>query len=166
MCTRKFFLLGFTVLPLLLASCSGTAPGRYPVRGKVTYKGQPATGASVHFRREGETPDEAANFPIGAVDSEGNFELKAEGLGYGALPGKYKVLILWSEEPNREASDGSASGKSKKARGPVVPVGELRRDPKSVTDRLKFRYFNLQNPLLAAEVRPGTNQLDPFDLKD
>ena len=104
MCTRMMWLLGFAAVLLVCASCSGTAPGRYPVRGKVTYNGQPATGASVQFRREGETAEETANFPIGVVDSDGNFELKAEGLGYGALPGKYKVLILWAEEPNREAS--------------------------------------------------------------
>jgi hypothetical protein len=160
------WLLGFAAVLLVCASCSGTAPGRYPVRGKVTYNGQPATGASVQFRREGETAEETANFPIGVVDSDGNFELKAEGLGYGALPGKYKVLILWAEEPNREASATPVDGKTKKARGPAVPVGEQRRDPKNVSDRLKFRYFNLEKPLITVEIKPGSNQLDSFDLKN
>jgi hypothetical protein len=165
MCTHKLFLFGIAVAALLFASCFGTAPGRYPVHGKVTYNGQPAAGASVHFRREGETPEEASNFPIGVVDQEGNFELKAEGLGYGALPGKYKVLIFWSPETVLNAPPATTTKKGKKATV-SVSVGELRRDPAAVTDRLKFQYFNIEKPRLFAEIKPGTNNLDPFDLKD
>jgi hypothetical protein len=133
------------------------------VHGKVTYTGQPATGASVHFRREGESPEEAANFPIGVVDQDGNFELKAEGLGYGALPGKYRVLLFWISEQD---TNPAATKTTKKGKQPPVSASELRRDPKSVTDRFKFRYFNLEKPLLHADVKPETDNLEPFDLKD
>jgi hypothetical protein len=162
---RQLSYLVLSGVALALASCSGTAPGRHPVHGKVTYKGQPAAGASVHFRREGETPEEASNFPIGIVDQDGNFELKAEGLGYGALPGKYRVLVHWAPDAELNAPAGKTTRKGKRA-GPAVPIGEARRDPSAVTDRLKFRYFKLDNPLLTAEVKPETNNLEPFDLKD
>ena len=33
-------------------------------------------------------------------------------------------------------------------------------------DRLKGRYFNVSKPLLQAEVKPGPNQLAPFELTD
>jgi hypothetical protein len=163
--TRQLSYFFLSALALALASCSGTAPGRYPVKGNVTYKGQPAAGASVHFRREGETPEESSNFPIGIVDQDGNFELKAEGLGYGALPGKYKVLVLWAPDAELNAPAGKTTKKGKRA-GPSVSVGEARRDPSAVTDRLNFRYFKPEKPLLTAEVKPEANNLEPFELKD
>ncbi len=133
--------------------------GRYPVTGSVTYQGKPATGASVHFRREGETAEEALAFPTGVVDAEGKFSLEVPGVGPGALPGKYKVLVLWPLEKDLNAPPTAAKKPGQSAAG-------SRRDPKSDADRLKFRYFKLDTPLLTAEVKPETNTLGAFELKD
>jgi hypothetical protein len=133
----------------------------YPVRGKVMYQGKPAAGASVHFRREGETPEQAVNFPIGIVDQDGNFTLEVAGVGSGAPTGKYKVLVRWES-----SKDLSTPAPPKNSRNPRGSVSDVRRDPRSDSDRLKFRYFNLEKPLLFAEVKTGDNQLDPFELKD
>jgi hypothetical protein len=130
------------------------------------YQGKPAKGATVHFRREGETPEQAANYPIGVVDEEGKFDLEVAGVGWGAAPGRYKVLVRWPPESKEVgAAPVAAKGKGKQTVS-SSSAAELRRDPKSSSDRLKFRYFNPDKPLLFAEIKPGTNKLDPFELKD
>jgi hypothetical protein len=141
--------------------------GLASVSGSVTYQGKPAKGASVHFRREGETPEEGANYPIGIVDEEGHFDLEVAGVGWGAIPGRYKVLVRWPPESKDVAAAPVATKNNKRKQAGFAPsAAELRRDPKSSSDRLKFRYFNPEKPLLFAEIKPGTNKLDPFELKD
>jgi hypothetical protein len=171
MSTRWFFAAVAAFLTLVSTSCSQSGPGFYPVHGKVTYKGQPAKGAAVHFHREGETAEEATNFPIGMVDEEGNFSLEVHGVGTGALPGKYKVLVRWNPQKDPDAptptpATGAAGKKTAKRQQPTESVAEQRRDPKSDKDRFNFRYFQLAKPLLFAEVKPETNNLTPFDLED
>lgn len=162
---RKAATIVIAMLALAPSGCGSN--GLSPVSGSVTYQGQPARGATVHFRREGETAEEAANYPIGVVDEEGKFDLQVAGVGWGARPGKYKVLVRWPPE-SKEDAIAPATSKNKKARkGVTAPsAAELRRDPRSSTDRLKFRYFNPDKPLLSAEIKPGSNTLDPFELKD
>ncbi len=173
MSTRWFFAAVAALLTLVSTSCSQSGPGFYPVHGKVTYKGQPATGAAVHFHREGETAEETTNFPIGVADEEGNFSLEVHGVGTGALPGKYKVLIRWNPQKDPDApaptpapATNTAANKKARKQRPSEPVSEQRRDPKADKDRFNFRYFQLEKPLLFAEVKPETNNLPPFDLED
>lgn len=171
MSTRWFLVATAALLTTVSTSCSRSGPGFYPVHGKVIYQGQPAKGAAVHFHREGETAEEAANFPIGLVDEEGNFFLEVHGVGQGALPGKYKVLIRWNPRKDPDApapapAPAPSPSANKKAKKPAESIAEQRRDPRSATDRLNFRYFHLDKPLLFAEVKPETNNLEPFELKD
>lgn len=130
--------------------------GLAPVTGSATYQGKPATGAAVHFHREGATPEEETNFPMGLVDSEGKFRLETAGVGSGAVPGKYKVLVRWV--PEKDANAPPAKG--------AKHDPDDKKDPKFDSDRLKFRYFRLNQPLLSAEIKPGSNDLNPFELKD
>lgn len=167
--TRWLLAATAACLTILCTSCSRTGPGYYPVYGKVTYQGKPAKGAAVHFHREGETGEESTNFPMGVVDEEGNFFLEVHGVGHGALPGKYKVLIRWNpekDEANAPPAPSASKTSKRKVKAPVESIAERRRDPKSDTDLFKFRYFKLDKPLLFAEVKPETNNLEPFDLKD
>jgi hypothetical protein len=162
---KHWFVAALAMILASAASCSRSGPGFYPVYGKVTYKGQPATGASVHFHREGATGEEEVNFPIGVVDEAGNYTLAVEGVGSGALPGKYKVLVRWSSVKEPTAPAAPVGGKKSKQR-PGESIAEQRRDPKSESDRLNFRYFHLDKPLLFAEVKPETNNIPAFDLED
>ena len=77
----------------------------YPVSGKVTYHGSPASGATVYFRRQG---GDAMNDHtiMGIVQEDGSFELVSGLPGKGALPGAYDVLIEWrrSQRPEQGAS--------------------------------------------------------------
>jgi hypothetical protein len=158
--------VALTVLVALLPIGCG-ANGLAPVTGSVMYKGQPAKGATLHFRRDGETAEESANFPIGVVDEEGKFYLEVPGVGYGAPPGKYKVLVRWAPSREESVAAPNESGKPKKSKKSVVrSAAEIRRDPNSDTDRLGFRYFKAKEPLLFAEIKPGSNTLEPFELKD
>ena len=170
--TRWFLAVAAAFLAAVSVSCSGTGPGMYPVYGKVTYQGKPAKGASVHFHREGETAEEAANFPIGNVDEEGNFTLETAGVGNGAKPGKYKVLVLWIQDENPDGGTSAPSQLRLARRRPgerrflKESVAEQRRSSTSGKDRLNHRYFHLDKPLLFAEVKSETNNLEPFELKD
>jgi hypothetical protein len=162
-----FWKLAIILIALLAMAPTGCgSSGLAAVSGSVTYRGKPAKGATVHFRREGETPQEAANYPIGVVDEEGKFDLEVAGVGWGAVPGKYKVLVRWPPE-SKEVTAAPVATKNKRTTKVLSPsAAELRRDPKSSSDRLNFRYFNPEKPLLFAEIKPGTNKLDPFELKD
>jgi hypothetical protein len=85
----------------LLAGCGG---GRYPVHGRVVYEdGSPLTeGTVVGEMVEGETRVMAQ----GSVKSDGTFSWGTQRPGDGALPGKYRVVVLPRAVGEREASQG------------------------------------------------------------
>jgi len=126
-------------LVLACASC-GNQNNIYPVSGKVTYKGSPASGATVFFNRRG---GDSMNEPMimGIVQEDGSFELVCGSLGKGAPPGNYDVVIEWKQ----------VSGQS---------MGRPQHGP----DKLKGRYADPKHPLLHATVEAKTNDLPTFDL--
>jgi hypothetical protein len=152
------------VLSIAPTGCGSS--GLASVSGSLTYQGKPAKGATVHFHREGETAEEAANYPIGVVDEDGHFDLEVAGVGWGAAPGKYKVLVRWAPEAAEPRAAPVASKNTKTKKGLSPSAIEHHKNPESDSDRLKFRYFNLEKSLLSAEIKPGTNKLEPFELKD
>ena len=90
---KKLVLCQMAVLALACASCSNNN-NIYPVSGKVTYKGSPAAGATVFFRRPG--GDRMNDQMImGIVQEDGCFELVCGSRGKGVPPGAYDVLIEW-----------------------------------------------------------------------
>jgi len=127
---------------LVLACASCNMNNTYPVSGKVTYHGSPASGAAVYFVRQG---GDASNDPaiMGIVQEDGSFELVCGPSGKGAPPGDYDVLIGW-----------------KRVRRP----GPGR--PQHVPDRLNGRYADPTHPLLHATVEAKANYLPPFELTD
>ncbi len=133
-----------TILALLSTSCMGcgNSNGMNPVYGKVMYKNEPAAGATVYFHRKGSSDPLHEQVPMGVIQEDGTFALAGPG-GEGALAGEYIVLVEWKE----------GAGK-KRGRSPGLDA----------PDRLKGRYLNTRNPLLQAEIKPGTNRLSPFEL--
>ena len=88
---------GPIVLAALVLSCWGCgtsseppAGTTIPVKGKVTYKGQPLTQGSVVFEPDG---GREAN---GEIQSDGTFELTTFKIGDGAVPGVHRVGITGS----------------------------------------------------------------------
>jgi hypothetical protein len=173
MSTRERITFGIALaLASACASCGGPE-GYHPVRGKVTYKGQPAAGAAVFFHKEGA---KGPNDPIltGVADEDGVFGLASD-RGLGAPEGKYAVLVEWRDEtPGAEAPSEAPTPKQtksispRKGQGrPGVPVKRARsKDAELAPDRLRGRYADRTSPRFFAEVKPGTNELAPFDLTD
>jgi hypothetical protein len=123
------------------ASC-GNVNNLYPVAGAVAYKGQPAAGAAVVFRRPGGDGMNEHTI-MGIVQEDGSFSLVCGSLGQGAPPGEYDVLVEWKKN-------------LKQPKGLAVK-GQ---------DRLKGRYADPKHVRLHAVVKAETNQLPPFELTD
>jgi hypothetical protein len=80
---------------LLLGCCSGcgakgagTLPDLIPVKGKVTFKGQPLTTGTVHFE-----PDDYGRPATGKLQSDGTFVLSTHKEGDGVVAGHHRVSI-------------------------------------------------------------------------
>jgi hypothetical protein len=86
-------LRGVFGLALLLGAGCGDSP--VPVRGTVTLDGTPVAGALVLFLPEGGTGRQAS----GQTGSDGSFQLTTSSSNDGALRGKYKVVVQYSEGP-------------------------------------------------------------------
>ena len=154
---RHFLLAAAATACGLAAAGCGNSAGLVPVSGKVTYKGEAASGAVVYFQRQSDTSSSRKPVPFGIVQSDGSFSLSSDDLGNGALPGTYTVLVEWRDGKDSGVIPVKASGQSK-----VVKRVRIHAGP----DRLKGRYFDASKPLLYAEVKPGPNPLAPFELKD
>jgi len=138
---RKVVFCLWAALALACASC-GNKNNIYPVSGKVTYKGSPASGATVFFHRQG---GDAMNdhLIMGIVQEDGSFELVCGSLGKGAPPGEYDVLIEWKR----------VSGQSKGR-------------PQRGADKLTGRYADPKHPRFHAVVNAERNDLGSFELTE
>ncbi len=138
---RKVVFCLTAVLGLTCASC-GNKNDIYPVSGKVTYKGSPASGATAFFYRQGgDSMNE--HLIMGIVQEDGSFELVCGSLGKGAPPGEYDVLIEWK---------------------PVS--GQRQGRPQHSPDKLKGRYADPKRPRFHATVKAERNDLAPFDVTE
>ena len=81
----------------LPVACSRAHSGAevYPVRGEVFFKGQPATGAWVHFHP---VDEEVCTPAFGQVQEDGSFQLSTYGTNDGAEAGDYVVTLNWRDE--------------------------------------------------------------------
>jgi hypothetical protein len=138
---RTSVLCLMATLALACASCSNRN-NLYPVSGKVTYKGSPASGATVFFHRQG---GDAMNdhMIMGIVQEDGSFELVCGSLGKGAPPGEYGVLIEWKRV-----------------------AGQNKGRPQHGPDKLMGRYADPKRPLFYATVEAKATTLPLFDLMD
>jgi hypothetical protein len=128
-------------LVLTCISCAGKNR-IYPVSGKVTWDGSPASGATVFLQRTG---GDSMNDPLvmGVVQEDGAFELVCGARGKGAPPGEYDVLIEWKRV--------TAQSKGGPRQGP---------------DQLGGRYADPNSPRFHVVVKAERNVLPPFELKE
>jgi hypothetical protein len=127
---------------LAAASCSSGSAELNSVTGKVLVNGQPAAGAFVMFIPEagGSTPS------TGIAGADGTFTL-ATGSGKGVPAGKYVVTVT-VPDPKKKVSDAQK----------MMGMDDA-------PDLLGGRYATREKSTLRAEVKPGENKLDPFDIK-
>ena len=109
------------------------------------------------FHPRGATPQ--AEVARAEVEADGSFRLASGDLGNGALPGQYAVLVEWRQGPLRthRVETARTVGKAASRDGKPLLISD---------DRLKGRYFDVDHPRLAAEVKAGRNNLPPFELTD
>ena len=150
-------LMGLIVASAIGAGGCGSPAGLVPVSGKVLYRGEPAAGAVVFFHRQAEPGAASGAIPSGIVEDDGTFSLSTDGLGPGARPGTYTVLVEWRDEKGDGVVPVKTTGKMK-----LVKRSRIRSGP----DRLKGRYLDIAKPLLRAEVAAGSKSLPPFELTD
>jgi hypothetical protein len=140
---------------MFLVGCGGPTvdpnrPKTYPVKGVVTYKGEPVEGATVMFMASGSQERGA----IGKTDTSGGFALTTFEAADGALPGPYRVTVSKTvvEDAPEEVGPGDASGA----------------EPFSGTakDLLPTKYKDANKSGLTAEVKETGDNSVTFDLTD
>jgi hypothetical protein len=122
---------------LLSAGCGQRET--YPVRGTVLYEGKPAVGAVVFLHPAGAS-EPMRSRPSGRVGKDGSFSITTPNLGDGAKPGDYLVTVVW----RAEAGPG---------------------DSEEDEDLLPARYLDPKTSGLRITVKPGQNDLEPFNLR-
>jgi hypothetical protein len=140
MCSPRWRVLLFAGALLLLASCRADPQRPHPVSGKVFFQKQPAHGAIVTFVLLS-AADAKAPRPTAMVGKDGSFELTTRRARDGAPAGHYAVTIVY---PSSET---------------------IVEDQNAGPDLLEGRYADPKTTPLHAEVKPGKNELEPFDLK-
>jgi hypothetical protein len=126
-----------------LTGC-GSGNGTNPVTGSVTIDGKPAGAVSLLFCPVGGSPDFQKVRPMGITKEDGTFALNTRGNNDGAPAGQYKVLITWPAQTKGPSRDGT------------IQMGP---------DRFQGRYNNLEKSPFTVEIKSGTNNIPPFELK-
>jgi len=167
--TRRIFVTtAVTALAGLCVSCGGPVQGLSAVKGKVLCNGQPAVGAVLSFHlKSGEAPPPpgaAGIIPTAIVQDDGSFTVESHPLGYGAAPGKYNILVQWSEEKER-ARRVADKAKVSTIKGKQVVLTKHDKSEPLAPDRLHGRYADASKPLLQAEVKPGSSDLGTLELE-
>jgi len=132
---------------LTAAACSSSGGKLYPVTGKVLANGKPAAGAFVTFHPEGASGKDPVT-STGVTEDDGTFTLTT-GSEKGAKEGKYVVTVMWTGPPKKQAEKTN-----------TTTVGGI-----DAPDAFDGKYLSRDKSTLKAEVKPGDNKLEPFDLK-
>lgn len=129
---------------MAIAGCGDGKIGRYAVNGSVNVDGKPAAGVMVIFCPVSGSEELKKMRPFGITEADGKFQLTSVQKADGAPAGQYKVLMQWPAQSREPSRDGG------------VQMGP---------DRLQGRYMNLEKSQFTVEVKSGTNDLPPFELK-
>jgi hypothetical protein len=131
---------------LLLAGCGDS--NRTIVRGTVHLDGKPVYRAGVQFWPK---DDPALAVSLALTDREGRFTMKPRLEPY-VKPGTYNVLI------GRDVKkDGQVPDESRDDMRALSGKGALQ-------NSLPARYFDRAHPAFVVEIKPGLNELPPFEL--
>jgi hypothetical protein len=137
------------ILPLMLVVVAATMFGcgkrgreLAPISGKVIYRGKPLQFGSVLFQSEYGQPS------VGAIQSDGTFQLVTRGEGDGAVIGKNRVCVACFE------SQGAA--KKSPVRGELSLGKSL----------IPTKYTSIDTSGLTIDVRPGKNEPVVLNLTD
>lgn len=129
---------------LLLGGCQKAQRQKavHPVRGQVKFQGQGVKDCRVIFYPLDDPED--MERPEAYTDAAGYFEVAARRNEKGAAEGRYKVVLVWRDRnDDPETSDQRWKGPNK----------------------LPSKFGSPNTTDLVVEVKPGPNELPPFDLR-
>lgn len=145
MLRRSFRLRAPAILALVCLAAGGCGDvlsdrvAVHPVKGSISFQGQPLVGAFLSLHSKGTPPDSPA--PRASVNPDGTFELSTYEGSDGAPEGEYVVTVKWYK--------------------PVKVRGEFVSGPNA----LPLKYSNPQSSDIEVKVASGENQLPPIQLK-
>ncbi|WP_406694704.1 hypothetical protein V5E97_26990 [Singulisphaera sp. Ch08] len=153
-------LASLIVMGLGCGDDSGVAT-RYPVSGKVTYKGAPIKKASINL-----VPNDPEGRPAGGKVVDGEYVLTTVNTDDGAIPGKYKVTID-DRELDADAMRASADAEAKKkgVSYSVIPQHLQAGALKKMKSLLPGKYQIASTSDLEVEVKNESNTFN-LELKD
>jgi hypothetical protein len=137
---------GIVLLACLSSGCGSGRPATVPVKGTVTYQGEPVEGAAVVFFGAGRQA-------TAETDAEGVFSLMTFEPNDGAIPGEYTITIAKME---------SAATPSEGDPGREPPKTSTTK-PKSL---IPTKYGNPQESSLKETVTAGAPNEFTFELTD
>jgi hypothetical protein len=143
--TRYAFVTCFTLsvltTALFLTGCGGEKELPVaPVSGKVIFKSETPVNALVVLHAV--TKSDAPFAPSGKVASDGTFKITTYKPNDGAPPGEYVATVVWNKEVTGEGGTGA---------GPNV---------------LPPKYAKPDTSPFKVSVKPGPNELTPFEIKE
>jgi hypothetical protein len=127
---------------------------RYPVSGKVTYKGAPVASASISFVPS--TPSDEQRGASGIV-KDGYYTLSTLGDDDGAFPGDYLVTVSGRNPDMTEAKANAGGGMARQ--------DDVAKAFKKADSSIPLKYESPENGGLKAKVEAKSQTID-FDLKD
>jgi hypothetical protein len=118
---RPWTLVVLLLSPLLLASAGCGNRNLSKVEGVVTLDGEPLQGALVSF-----VPVGQGRAASGLTDSNGYFRLTTLSTDDGAVPGEYKVIIAYDDNPEerKDATMFTTEEKRDARMGTMSPQGK------------------------------------------
>ena len=145
------YIASLIVACTVLVGCSkpGTVSGTYPVSGKVTYKGQAVSNATVTFVGKGDARSATA-----MSGSDGVYKIRTLE-SEGAIPGTYKVTVDKTENTDAMTKEVSMEEAAKTANQPL---------PKPIKP-LPAKYSDPTQTPLSCTVKEEPNTYD-IELKD
>lgn len=146
-------------LAMVLSGCgddTGLAK-RYPVSGKVTYKGVPLEKGLISFI-PGDPNGRAATGQI----ENGSYTLMTQDPGDGAFPGQYSVTVA---AKTADFTKAGADAKKKGATSAYIPQDFTAKANKDAKNAVPDKYGLPTSSPLKADVKSSSNKFD-FDLVD
>ncbi len=135
------------MMAALAQGCGDAKP--VPVRGVVTVAGKPLAGAGVVFHPQ----DALGKMAHAATGTDGRYQLTTFAADDGALPGDYKVTIVWEEPPPEWTQYRDSAPKKEELRKKWLAEGGDKKQPAS--SPVPSIYADLATTPLAQTVPPA-----------
>jgi hypothetical protein len=148
------FITGLAALSFawITTGCGDDLKARYPVSGKVTYKGQPVPKGTISFS----PVDGAGEGAYGEVVA-GSYRLTTYTPGDGAVPGRYRVSIASAEAVTPKAAFDTNPN--------ATPEAAVAKAQRTAKHHIPVKYASSDASGLTAEVKATSNIVN-FELVD